>query len=1142
MSDGNDNDGRNDQGGGNPAGGRGPLTLKPRGAVPAGTVRQSFSHGRSKTVVVETKRRRGPDERPAVEARPRPPQIAPVSGGPNGAPQGGGQRPAPAPSGAGRPSSGGGAGNLNLSQSELAARQRALEAAAEAAARQAEARRPVDEPQREQVQLRAEPVAEIKAPEPRSAEPVPAAPKAPDVAATPAPAASTPEVRAPIVASAPSAAAQPAEIAQAAPTVETPARLEPAPAAPEPPRAWERLGQTRRVESPREERAPRSDAPRSDAPRPTPPGFGDRSARPAAPAYGARPTGDRPAGDRPQSARPAGQGFGDRPRDGGSNYGARSAGERPAMGDRPPQGGYGDRARPQGASPSGPGYGDRPREGGFGARPPGAGAYGDRPRPQGATPGAGAGYGDRAPRSDAGGYGARGPRPAGGGSGGGGSDTVRYSALAPRPAGPRTTPGGARPGGPRGAAGAPSAPEITKTARSAPPRAGERRPMGGAGEDDDARGARRGAAPGKAVSRTKGEPKRREGRLTIQAVAGDGDTAERMRSLASVRRAREREKEKRTKGVGGADQARVAREVVIPDAITVQDLAQRMATRSVDIIKYLMRQGTMLTINDVLDADTAELIASEFGHTVKRVSESDVETGFLAEEDVADDTQPRPPVVTVMGHVDHGKTSLLDALRAADVAGGEAGGITQHIGAYQVRLPNGERVTFLDTPGHAAFSAMRMRGANVTDIVVLVVAADDGVMPQTIEAINHARAAGAPIIVAVNKMDKPDANPTRVINELLQHEVVVESLGGETQLIEVSALKKTGLDNLIEAIVIQAEVMDLRANPDRAAEGVIIEAKLDRGRGPVATVLVERGTLKRGDIVVAGQAWGKVRALVNERNEQIPAAGPSEPVEILGLDQAPPPGEPFATVENEARARELTEYRIRQRREKQIGAPTASASLAEMMAKLQNKQVKELALVIKADVQGSAEAIGGSLEKLGNEEVRARIIHSGVGAITESDVQLAKASGAPIVGFNVRASKQARDLAEREGVEIRYYAIIYDLIDDLKGVLSGMLSPIQRETWLGNATVLEVFNITKVGNVAGCRVSEGVVRRGAKVRVIRNDVVITEMGTLNNLKRFKDDVAEVISGQECGMNYSSQDIKPGDVIECFTVETVARTL
>ncbi len=1138
MSDGNDNDGRNDQGGGNSAGGRGPLTLKPRGAVPAGTVRQSFSHGRSKTVVVETKRRRGPDERPAVEARPRPPQIAPVSGGQASGPSGagqpsGGQRPAAPPSSASR-SSAGGAGNLNLSQSELAARQRALEAAA----RQAEARRHVDEPVREEAPVRAEPVVETRAPETRPAEP-----KAPDVAPTPAPEVRAPEVQvqAPVAASAPAAALPPVA---AAPAAEATARAEPAaPVAPEPPRAWERLGQTRRTASVREERPPRSETPRSDAPRPTPPGFGDRSARPTGAGYAARPAGDRPMGDRPQSARPAGQGYGDRPREGGATYGARSAGDRPPMGDRPPQGGYGDRARPQGASPSGPGYGDRPRDaGGYGARPPGAGAYGDRPRPQGAGagPGAGGGYGDRAPRSDAGGYGARGPRPAGGAGGGG--DTVRYSALAPRPAGPRTSPGGARPGGPRGAAGAPSAPEITKTARSAPPRAGERRPMGGAGEDDDGRGARRGAAPGKAVSRTKGEPKRREGRLTIQAVAGDGDTAERMRSLASVRRAREREKEKRTKGVGGADQARVAREVVIPDAITVQDLAQRMATRSVDIIKYLMRQGTMLTINDVLDADTAELIASEFGHTVKRVSESDVETGFLAEEDVADDTQPRPPVVTVMGHVDHGKTSLLDALRAADVAGGEAGGITQHIGAYQVRLPNGERVTFLDTPGHAAFSAMRMRGANVTDIVVLVVAADDGVMPQTIEAINHARAAGAPIIVAVNKMDKPDANPTRVINELLQHEVVVESLGGETQLIEVSALKKTGLDHLIEAILLQAEVMDLRANPDRAAEGVIIEAKLDRGRGPVATVLVERGTLKRGDIVVAGQAWGKVRALVNERNEQIPAAGPSEPVEILGLDQAPPPGEPFATVENEARARELTEYRIRQRREKQIGAPTASASLAEMMAKLQNKQVKELALVIKADVQGSAEAIGGSLEKLGNEEVRARIIHSGVGAITESDVQLAKASGAPIVGFNVRASKQARDLAEREGVEIRYYAIIYDLIDDLKGVLSGMLSPTQRETWLGNATVLEVFNITKVGNVAGCRVTDGVVRRGAKVRVIRDNVVITEMGTLNNLKRFKDDVAEVISGQECGMNYSSQDIKPGDVIECFTVETVARTL
>jgi translation initiation factor IF-2 len=692
--------------------------------------------------------------------------------------------------------------------------------------------------------------------------------------------------------------------------------------------------------------------------------------------------------------------------------------------------------------------------------------------------------------------------------------------------------------GARGAT-APTTPEITKTTRSAPPRAGERRPAGLGGDDEESAN-RRGAAPGKAVSRTKGEPSRRQGRLTIQAVAGDEDSAERMRSLASVRRAREREREKR-KG-GPQEQTRVSREVVIPDAITVGDLAQRMATRGVDIIKFMMRQGAMVTINDVLDADTAELIATEFGHSVRRVSESDVESGFLAEEDVEADTLPRPPVVTIMGHVDHGKTSLLDALRSADVAGAEHGGITQHIGAYQVRLPEGDRVTFLDTPGHAAFSSMRARGANVTDIVVLVVAADDGVMPQTIEAIHHAKAAGAPIIVAINKIDKPDANPQRVINELLQHEIVVESLGGETQAIEVSATQKLGLDDLVEAILLQSEVLDLRANPDRSAEGVIIEAKLDKGRGPVATVLVQRGTLKRSDIVVAGQAWGRVRALVNERGEQVPNAGPSTPVEILGLDQAPNPGDPIAVVENEARARELTDYRERVRREKQT-SPVQGASLADMMAKLQNKKVSELPVIIKADVQGSAEAIVGSLDKLGTDEVRARIIHSGAGAITESDVLLAKGSGAPIIGFNVRASAQARQLAEREGVELRYYAIIYDLIDDIKGVLSGMLAPLQRETFLGNANVLEVFEISKAGKVAGCRVTEGVVRRGAKVRIIRNDVVIQDMGTLHTLKRFKDDVAEVTNGMECGMSFANfQDIKPGDYIECFTVESVARTL
>ncbi len=724
-------------------------------------------------------------------------------------------------------------------------------------------------------------------------------------------------------------------------------------------------------------------------------------------------------------------------------------------------------------------------------------------------------------------------------------ETVRYSALTPRPAPPRPGAQGARPGpgGRQAPPSAPVTPDVQRAARTAPPGAGkDRRPQD---LDEDSIKRAKAAAPGgnaKAVSRVKGAPQRREGRLTIQAVAGDGESADRMRSLASVRRAREREREKR-KGGGAQDQIKVTRDVVIPDVITVQELSQRMATRAVDVIKFMMRQGMMLKINDVIDSDTAELIATEFGHNVTRVSESDVETGFLSAEDHDQDTISRPPVVAVMGHVDHGKTSLLDALRSADVAGGEHGGITQHIGAYQVRLPAGDRVTFLDTPGHAAFSAMRARGANVTDIVVLVVAGDDGVMPQTIEAIHHAKAAGAPIIVAVNKMDKPGSDATRVVNELLQHEIVVESLGGDTQIIEVSALKKTGLDKLIEAILIQAEMMDLKANPDRTAEGVVIEGKLDKGRGPVATVLVKRGSLKRGDIVVAGAAWGRVRALINERDEQVLVAEPSVPVEILGLDMPPSPGEAFAVVENEARARELTEYRDRKRRDKMLTPTAAGATLADMMAKLQDKKLKELALIVKADVQGSAEAIIGSLEKISTDEVRARIIHSGVGAINESDVLLAKGSGSPILGFNVRASKQARDLAEREGVEIRYYAIIYDLLDDIKNVLSGMLSPIQRETFLGNADVLQAFDISKVGKIAGCRVTEGVVRKGAKVRIIRNDIVVLELGTLQTLKRFKDEVNEVNAGQECGMAFAGfQDIKAGDVIECFTVETIKRSL
>ncbi|MFZ4165103.1 translation initiation factor IF-2 [Brevundimonas sp. NPDC058933] len=764
---------------------------------------------------------------------------------------------------------------------------------------------------------------------------------------------------------------------------------------------------------------------------------------------------------------------------------------------------------------------ERPAFGGRSAREQAMGE-GERPasdrpqvsdRPQGARP-----QGDRP----------QGGRPAA-------SQTVRYSALNPKPAPGAARPGAARtgPGGRPAPNAPPATPDVARPSRA--PTTGFGRPI--RPEDDR---DKRFSDAGKAVSRTRGEPKRREGRLTIQSVAGDGDTAERMRSLASVRRAREREKEKR-KG-GSTDAPRTAREVVVPDVITVQELSNRMAVRGVDIIKFLMRQGLMMKINDVIDSDTAELVADEFGMTVKRVSESDVETGFIAEADDEGATALRPPVVAIMGHVDHGKTSLLDALRTTDVAGGEAGGITQHIGAYQVRLEDGQRVTFLDTPGHAAFSAMRARGANVTDIVVLVVAADDGVMPQTIEAIRHARAAGAPLIVAVNKIDKPDANSLKIVNELLQHEVIAESLGGETQIIEVSAKNRINLQGLLDAILVQAEVMDLRANPDRSAEGVVIEAKLDKGRGPVATVLVKRGTLKRGDIVVAGSAWGKARALLDERNAQLTEAGPSVPVEILGLSEAPSPGDVFAVVESEARARELTEYRERARREKnQVSG--GSASLVDMMSKLQSKKVNELPVLIKADVQGSAEAIVGSLEKMGNDEVRARTIYSGAGGITESDVNLAKSAGAPILGFNVRASKQARDLAEREGVEIRYYSIIYDLLDDMKGVLSGMLPPLQRETFLGNAKVLQVFDITKVGKIAGCRVAEGVVRKGARVRIIRDDVVVLELGVLNTLKRFKDEVNEVPSGQECGMQFQGfQDIKEGDYIECFTVEEVKRTL
>ncbi len=634
------------------------------------------------------------------------------------------------------------------------------------------------------------------------------------------------------------------------------------------------------------------------------------------------------------------------------------------------------------------------------------------------------------------------------------------------------------------------------------------------------------------------EPRRRTGKLTITKVLNEGDD-ERQRSLASVRRQREREKQRALQML--QEQTKIVRDVVVPEHITVQELANRMAERGADVIKALMRMGVMATINQSIDADTAELVVAEFGHRIRRVSEADVEIGLKGEEDVSENLVPRPPVVTVMGHVDHGKTSLLDALRHTDVASGEAGGITQHIGAYQVTLQGGQRITFIDTPGHQAFTAMRARGAHVTDIVVLVVAADDGIKEQTVEAIRHAKAAAAPIIVAINKIDRPDAKPERVRQELLQHEIVVEEMGGEVLDIEVSATKRLGLEKLEEAILLQAEILDLRANPERPAEGTVIEAKLERGRGPVATVLIKRGTLKVGDIFVAGSEWGRVRALVDDRGNSIKEAGPSVPVEVLGLNGTPLAGDDFVVAENESRARDIADYRQRRRREQQA-AQGARGTLEQMFSQIAAGAAKELAVVVKSDVQGSLEAITGSLEKLSTSEVTLRVLHAAVGGINESDVILAKASNAAIIGFNVRANPQARDLARRDGVEIRYYSIIYDVIDDMKAALGGLLSPTRRERLLGNAAIREVFNITKVGKVAGCMVTDGMVRRGAKVRLLRDNVVIHE-GSLKTLKRFKDEVREVREGFECGMAFENYDnIQIGDVIECFEVEEVARVL
>lgn len=638
----------------------------------------------------------------------------------------------------------------------------------------------------------------------------------------------------------------------------------------------------------------------------------------------------------------------------------------------------------------------------------------------------------------------------------------------------------------------------------------------------------------------RGEEERRSaGKLTLSQALSAEEEEERMRSLASVKRARAKRKQKIQQDMSTLKKQ--VREVIVPEAITVQELSNRMAVRSGEVIKTLMNLGIMAKVTQTIEADTAELVIEEFGHKIKRVSESDVEIGLEGAEDKPEDMEPRAPVVTVMGHVDHGKTSLLDALKQTDVVAKEAGGITQHIGAYKVTPKNGNPICFIDTPGHEAFTEMRSRGATVTDIVILVVAADDGIMPQTVEAIQHARAAKVPMIVAINKIDKPDADPMRVRTELLNHEVVVEEMSGDVLSVEVSALQKQGLDKLEEAIQLQAELMELKANPNRAAQGTVIEAKLEQGRGAVATVLVQKGTLKTGDLFVAGATWGKVRALQNDKGQDIKTAGPSEPVEVLGLNEAPQAGDDFAVLESEARAREIVEFRQRQMKKQQGGTASAS-SLDQLFSQMKKGQTKEFPLILKTDVHGSMEAIKGSLEKLNTGEIKFNIISTAVGGITESDVNLANTTGALIVAFNVRANKMARELAEKEGIDIKYYSIIYDVVEDSKALLSGMLAPTIQEDFIGYAEIREVFNITKVGKVAGCFIKEGVVKRGSGVRLLRDNVVIYE-GKLKTLKRFKEEVKEVKEGYECGMAFESyDDVKAGDVIECFEKTEVARTL
>ncbi|WP_426955897.1 translation initiation factor IF-2 [Muricoccus radiodurans] len=1082
-------------------GGKGRLSLRPGGRLElgkteqAGSVRQSFSHGRSKTVQVEVvkKRAAGPTGA-AAPARP----AGPTASGPGqaraGGPSGRGSAPAP-----GRP----------LTQGEQANRQRVLEEM-----RRAEAERQRQEREQQALMVRsaAEEAARRAEDERREAEE--AAERA-ERARREAAAA---------------VAAEAARRAAEAPPPPPPTVVEQAPAARE----------TREPAAPAPERpAPVAPAARvpEPAPRPAP------VARPMQERSGQdRPGQDRPGTDRPMQDRAPARPYPSR--DDRPGYAPRDQGYPSRDNDRGyaprPAGPGGDRGGYAARGPGGPG-GDR---GGYAPRGPGGpggdrGGYAPRPAGPGGDRGGYAARGPGGPGGDRGGYAPRGPGGPGGDRGGyapraggpGGYGAGAGGPLAARRPGP--VPSGLPAGGPklslRPRAPGEGPPGIEEEGRSRlPPRR-----LGG----PTPAAARKPPLPAPKKTLTPSD-RRREGRIDVQAaMEGDDD---RGRSMASVRRARERERRQAELARLRSGQERVVRDVVIPEVITVQELANRMAARAGEVVKALFRMGTMATITQSIDADTAELVATEFGHRVRRVSESDVEQGLEGEEDTEEALEPRPPVVTIMGHVDHGKTSLLDAIRKTDVAGREAGGITQHIGAYMIQIPDGERVTFIDTPGHEAFTAMRARGAQVTDMVVLVVAADDGVMPQTIEAIKHTQAAGVPMIVAVNKIDKPGVNLDRVRQELLQHEVVVESLGGEVQEIQVSAKQGTNLDKLLEAIILQAEILDLKANPNRDAEGTVIESKLDKGRGPVATVLVQKGTLNVGDIVVAGSEWGRVRALVDDMGTNVTGAEPSEPVEILGLSGVPGAGETFVAVEDETRAREITEFRQRKARERVTAAAGAArGTLNDMLARIQAGEQKEVAVVIKADVQGSSEALGVTLGKLSRDEVRVRILHSAVGQITESDIQLAKASDAVVVAFNVRATAQAREMAQRDGVEIRYYSIIYEVADDIEKLVKGKLAPIQREKFLGYAQILQVFEVKRLGNIAGCRVTEGVVKRGAGVRLLRDGVVIHQ-GTLSTLRRFKDDVREVANGYECGMSFANyNDIRVDDQIECYETETVA---